>query len=161
MKERLTPSDIDKVFSCGFVHFDVSLSDVMFMPFQSKIPMFLAFKPNQCFTITATLLTQAKSDATPKRLKKDLKSQTNWNMLLTSTNNLSQEGFRTCWKYPPFLHDRRKILDLTLILFNIKTNSWNLDKTEFFLVWFYGISTIVGYLMSNQVYSYILDIYDL
>ena len=25
------------------------------------------------------------------------------------------------------------------------------------LVWFYGISTIVGYLMPNPVYSYILD----
>ena len=28
-------------------------------------------------------------------------------------------------------------------------------------IWFYGISTIIGYLMPNQVYSYILDIYDL
>ena len=28
------------------------------------------------------------------------------------------------------------------------------------LVWFYGISTIVGYLMPNPVYSYILDIYN-
>ena len=28
------------------------------------------------------------------------------------------------------------------------------------LVWFYGISTIVGYLMPNPVYTYILDIYD-
>ena len=27
------------------------------------------------------------------------------------------------------------------------------------LVWFYGISTIIGYLMSNLVYSYILNIY--
>ena len=27
------------------------------------------------------------------------------------------------------------------------------------LVWFYGISTIVGYLMSNPVYSYILNIW--
>ena len=29
------------------------------------------------------------------------------------------------------------------------------------LVWFYGISTIVGYLKPNLVYSYILDIPDL
>ena len=31
------------------------------------------------------------------------------------------------------------------------------------LVWFgfYGISTIVDYLMSNPLYTYILDIYDL
>ena len=27
------------------------------------------------------------------------------------------------------------------------------------MVWFYGISTIVGYLMPNLVYTYILDIY--
>ncbi len=29
------------------------------------------------------------------------------------------------------------------------------------MVWFYGISTIVGYLMPNPVYTYILNIYDL
>ena len=29
------------------------------------------------------------------------------------------------------------------------------------LVWFYGISTSVGYLMPNPAYTYILDIYDL
>ena len=28
------------------------------------------------------------------------------------------------------------------------------------LVWFYGISTIVGYLMPNPLYTCILDIYD-
>ena len=27
--------------------------------------------------------------------------------------------------------------------------------------WFYGISTIVGYLMPNPLYAYILNIYDL
>ena len=31
---------------------------------------------------------------------------------------------------------------------------------RFGLVWFYGISTIVGYLMPNPLYTYILDIYD-
>ena len=31
----------------------------------------------------------------------------------------------------------------------------------FDLVGFYGISTIVGYLMPNPLYTYILDIYDL
>ena len=31
----------------------------------------------------------------------------------------------------------------------------------FVLVWFYGTSTIVGYLMSNPLYTYILNIYDL
>ena len=29
------------------------------------------------------------------------------------------------------------------------------------LVWFYGISTIVGYLIPNLVFKHILDIYDL
>ena len=32
---------------------------------------------------------------------------------------------------------------------------------DIFLVWFYGISTIVGYLMPNPLYTYILNIYDL
>ena len=32
---------------------------------------------------------------------------------------------------------------------------------EFGLVWFDGISTIVGYLMPNPLYTYILIIYDL
>ena len=31
----------------------------------------------------------------------------------------------------------------------------------FGLVWFYGISTIVGYLIPNPLYTYILNIYDL
>ena len=31
----------------------------------------------------------------------------------------------------------------------------------FGLVGFYGISTIVGYLMPNSLYTYILNIYDL
>ena len=28
------------------------------------------------------------------------------------------------------------------------------------LVWFYGISTIIGYLMPNPLYTYILNIYN-
>ena len=31
----------------------------------------------------------------------------------------------------------------------------------FGLVWFYGISTIVGYLMPNPLYTYISNIHDL
>ena len=31
----------------------------------------------------------------------------------------------------------------------------------FGLVWFNGISTIVGYLMTNPLYTYIFDVYDL
>ena len=36
---------------------------------------------------------------------------------------------------------------------------WWLDGYS--MLWFYGISTIVGYLMSNPLYTYILNIYDL
>ena len=32
---------------------------------------------------------------------------------------------------------------------------------DFGLVGFYGISTIVGYLMPNHLYTYILNVYDL
>ena len=32
---------------------------------------------------------------------------------------------------------------------------------DFSLVGFYGISTIVGYLMPNPMYTYVLNIYDL
>ena len=47
--------------------------------------------------------------------------------------------------------------------------SWKMDLTTwvqilddwFSLVWFYDISTIVGYLMPNPLYAYILDIDDL
>ena len=43
--------------------------------------------------------------------------------------------------------------------------SVQLDDEKLFildwLVWFYGISAIVGYLMPNPLYSYILNIYDL
>ena len=35
------------------------------------------------------------------------------------------------------------------------------DKKSDDLVWFYGISTIVGYLMPNPLFTYILNIYDL
>ena len=29
------------------------------------------------------------------------------------------------------------------------------------MIWFYGISTLVGYLMPTPLYTYILNIYDL
>ena len=35
------------------------------------------------------------------------------------------------------------------------------NSALFGLVWFYGISTIVGCLMPNPLYTYILNIYDL
>ena len=40
-------------------------------------------------------------------------------------------------------------------------SQYSLHLNQFGLVGFYGISTIVGYLMPNPLYTYILDIYDL
>ena len=36
----------------------------------------------------------------------------------------------------------------------------SIKNVEFDLVWFYGISTIVGYLTSNPLYTGVLNIYD-
>ena len=47
-------------------------------------------------------------------------------------------------------------------LFNAKSSLYIYIKyIGFNLVGFYGISTSVGYLMPNPLYTYILDIYDL
>ena len=47
-------------------------------------------------------------------------------------------------------------------LFNVKSSLYRYIKyIRFGLVDFYGISTIVGYLMPNPLYTYILNIYDL
>ena len=47
-------------------------------------------------------------------------------------------------------------------LFNAKSSLYIYIKYIWFdLVWFYSISTIVGYLMPNPLYTYILNIYDL
>ena len=47
-------------------------------------------------------------------------------------------------------------------LFNVKSSLYIYIKyISFGLVWFYGISTIAGYLMSNPLYTYILNIYHL
>ena len=40
-------------------------------------------------------------------------------------------------------------------------NTFQFSLVWFGLVWFYGISTIVDYLMLNPVHTYILNIYDL
>ena len=46
--------------------------------------------------------------------------------------------------------------------FNARSSLYIYIKYIWFgLVWFYGISTIVGYLMPNPLYTYILNIYDL
>ena len=47
-------------------------------------------------------------------------------------------------------------------LFNAKSFLYVYIKYIWFgLVWFYSISTVVGYLMPNSFYAYILNIYDL
>ena len=47
-------------------------------------------------------------------------------------------------------------------LFNAKSSSYIYIKyIGFGLVWFYGTSSIVGYIMLNPPYTYILNIYDL
>ena len=46
-------------------------------------------------------------------------------------------------------------------LFNIKSFLFIYMKYRgFFCAWFYGISTIVGYLKPNPLHTYILNIYD-
>ena len=47
-------------------------------------------------------------------------------------------------------------------LFNAKFSLYIYIKYIWFgMLWFYGISIIVGYLMPNSLYTYILNIYDL
>ena len=47
-------------------------------------------------------------------------------------------------------------------LFNAKSSLYIYIKyIGFGLVWFYGISTVVGYLMPNPLYTYTLNIYGL
>ena len=43
----------------------------------------------------------------------------------------------------------------------MQTSAFNLGLVWFGLVWFYGISNIVGDLMPNSHYTDILNIYDL
>ena len=47
------------------------------------------------------------------------------------------------------------------LMSSTKRVSGELSIAQSSVVWFYGISTIVGYLISNPVYTYILDLYDL
>ena len=62
----------------------------------------------------------------------------------------------------------QKTLSKTLNIFGMTLNGvfWVKDKSTFdpewkVLLWFYGISTIAGYLMANTFYSYVLDIFDM
>ena len=60
--------------------------------------------------------------------------------------------FEEEWELPKHKHSN------TL---GIKQISWFRQNKLIGLVWFYNISTIVGYLMRNSLYTYILNIYDL
>ena len=52
---------------------------------------------------------------------------------------------------------KKENIGLELVVLHLKTDlEWHCG-----FVWFYGISTIVGYLMPNSLYTYILNIYDL
>ena len=42
-------------------------------------------------------------------------------------------------------------------LFNAKSSLYIYTK---YMIWFYGISTIIDYLMPNPLYTYTLNIYD-
>ena len=50
---------------------------------------------------------------------------------------------------------------ISLFDFLLDTNTSLSQRILIGLVQFYGISTIVGYLMPNPVFTYTLDIYDL
>ena len=63
-----------------------------------------------------------------------------------------------------WLHKTTTVPVIVRILGMIKKGiKENINKTASSsgLVGFYGISTIIGYLMPNPLYTYILDIYDL
>ena len=92
-------------------------------------------------------------------------------------------GFKMCCLYPPcgaltppwkglfYIGCKMaSVIDVGIILwhinhcslFNAKSSLYIYIKYIWFgLVGFYGISTIVGYLMPNLLYTYILNIYDL
>ncbi len=62
----LTSSNIDKIFAGSFVHFNVSLAQVMLVLPQRHIPVFFAFKTYQSFTIPPALLTETQRYAAPE-----------------------------------------------------------------------------------------------
>lgn len=60
----LTSCDVHEIFASGFVHFDVAIADVVFMPLERHVSVFLINKSNKCFAVPSTLRTQAKGNAT-------------------------------------------------------------------------------------------------
>ena len=55
----LTSSDIDEILSGGFVNFDVTISYMMFVPFETQVPMLGIVKKYNGFTVSSTLTTEA------------------------------------------------------------------------------------------------------
>ena len=55
---------------------------------------------------------------------------------------------------------KQSVDDNIYIYDRISHQSWYMSTEHIDLLWFYGISTIVGYLMPNPLYTYILNIYD-
>ena len=55
----LTSSDIDEILSGGFVNFDVTISNMMFVPFETQVSMLGIVKKYNGFTVSSTLTTQA------------------------------------------------------------------------------------------------------
>ena len=60
------------------------------------------------------------------------------------------------------IHDLVGLAFMAYQPFNAKSSLYKYIKYIWFgLIGFYGISTIVGYLMPNPLYTYILNLYDL
>ena len=47
----------------------------------------------------------------------------------------------------------------TAVWTHYQVTVWHVNHYTWYLVWFYGISTIVGYLMPNTVFTYTLNIW--
>ena len=79
---------------------------------------------------------------------------TNLNSLYHYSKNIEHYIFQRIKVGLGFINHRR--------LFNAKSSLYTYIKyIRFGLVWFYGISVVVGYLMPKSLYTYILDIWDL
>ena len=65
----LTSRNINKVLARRLINFDISLTYVMFMPFQGQISVFLGVKPNQGLPITSALRTQTQSHTSSEMAK--------------------------------------------------------------------------------------------
>ncbi len=55
----LTSSDIDEILSSGLVNFDVTISYMMFVSFETQVSMLGIVKKYNGFTVSSTLTTEA------------------------------------------------------------------------------------------------------